>query len=154
MANPLDISKISQDPCTALTAAQLAPYMGDVRKKNNVSENKTISCINHPVDGHKPSISVTFFPDQGGPSGMENGAASFPFNKKVDQIAGYPAYHVSQGSNGPQTGDCQSEAAVSDKAFVTVYAQGSSKDYEHYTDMCTVSDALLTALIGNIKNGG
>ncbi|AHH93626.1 DUF3558 domain-containing protein [Kutzneria albida] len=155
VTNPLNTSKILDSPCEGLTDAQLAPYQGAVGSKQKGSgANSRVTCTWFAADVKKPAIFLNIFPKLGGQAGMENAGKSFPYFKKADPIQGYFTTHLSQGADGPQTGDCQTDIAANDQVVLEVRGQTTTATDPNYTDMCKATDALMTALIGNLKNGG
>ncbi|HWE89539.1 MAG TPA: DUF3558 family protein, partial [Pseudonocardiaceae bacterium] len=150
---PLDVAKVTNDPCSGLTAAQLAPYMGTLQRSTKSQYNNGTGCLFEPADGHQAGIGVLVCPSNSGPGTLTQ--SGFPWQEPAGDIAGYPAEHQSQGgASGPATGDCQTMVAVSNQASLAVYIDDSEPDYKYYTDACTAADKLAAELIANIKGGG
>jgi hypothetical protein len=147
------VAKVTNDPCSGLTAAQLAPYMGTLQRSTKSQYNNGTGCLFEPVDGNQPSFSVLAYPSNSGPGTLTQ--ASFPWQESAGNIAGYPAEHQSQGgASGPVTGDCQTMVAVSDQASVAVYMDDANPNYQYNKTACVPTDKLAAELIANIKGGG
>lgn len=151
VANPLDIKKLQADPCGALTTAQLASYMGAVEGSEKKADSKVITCTWKPSDIYKPYISLSIYPSFDSNDMYETGN-NLPFHQKISPIKGYPALNQSLGSD--TIGTCQTDVAVADPGVAEVHAVDSTATYQYYNNMCVVSDALVQALIGNLKTEG
>ncbi|MBV9847822.1 MAG: DUF3558 domain-containing protein [Kutzneria sp.] len=146
--NPLDIGKIQQSPCDAFTSAELASYMGAVDNTSTDASDGKPTCNWHPTDGHKPNISISVYPDLGGPEGMYAAKAQYNFFEKAGPINGYPAVHASTGDS--QTGVCQTIVSISDKAGFGIYVSNTTPSDPNYRTMCTVSDQIAQLLVGKL----
>jgi Protein of unknown function (DUF3558) len=151
IANPLNTTNLQKNLCGGLTAAQLAPYVGTVRDTNVDNESKSKSCSWFPTNVNLASISLTVFPNLT-VSDMFATGANFPYSKKLDPIQGYPAQDTSQGN--PPYGECATAIAVSDHVVVEVESQASGHNYQYYNNMCPVNEALIPAVISNLKASG
>ena len=150
VANPLDVAKIQKDPCGALSAAQLAPFMGEIRNATPDLTNGDFTCNWDPSDVNKLSVSVNVYPTIGGPAGVYSAKTGYNYFEKIDSISGYPAVHAATGTNAPRNGLCRTIVAVSDKAAFDVFAQNSTSSDPHYATMCTVTDQLVQQVITNL----
>jgi hypothetical protein len=149
ITNPLDTSKFKQNLCTALTAAQLAPYMGKVDSTNVENKSTSSACDLFPADGHMANISILYYPNLTASSMIASGA-NFPYSKNLAPTQGYPTQSTSQGN--PPTGECSTSVAIADHEVVGIEAQSTSGN-PNYNNMCVVSEALAPLLVSNIKAG-
>ena len=151
--NPLSLAKLNSDPCAALSAAQLAPYIGAVDSSNaDKSDPNSAACDYYPVDGHQATISVSALPNFGGPANL--GKPGLAWSQKIGDVAGYPAEHSSlAGPTGPQKGDCGTLVVVSDQAAVDIYVDSAEPDYKYHTNACAPADALAPDVIAFLKSG-
>jgi hypothetical protein len=154
IVNPLDTNKLQADPCSGLTAAQLAPYMGPIRTVERADADNGPGCNWFQEDGHLAGASMHVYPKLAGVNGLYDSGSFFPYFERAGLVGGYPATHSAQGT-GPQTsGDCETTVAVAEHGIFGVYVTASNPAYAHYKDMCTVSDALVVAAIDNLKKAG
>jgi hypothetical protein len=154
ISNPLDVDKLQADPCKGLTAEQLAPYMGNIRRSSVSQHDNGPSCDWIAEDGHMANIYMNIYPKLAGVGGLYGSGALFPYFQRVAPVAGYPAVHSALSADGPQAGECETTVAVSDHGVFGVRASATEPSYPHYRDACVVTDALAAAAIGNLKNGG
>ncbi|HEX7659538.1 MAG TPA: DUF3558 family protein [Pseudonocardiaceae bacterium] len=153
--NPLSLAKLTSNPCAALTAAQLEPYIGAIRVSlPSAADGSTgPSCLYDPVDGNQGSVSVTALPNFGGPANL--GQPGLEWSQKIGDVAGYPAENASAaGPKGPQAGDCATVVVISDQAAVHIYVQAAEPDYKYYTNACAPANALAPDVIAFLKSGG
>jgi hypothetical protein len=152
--DPLDVTKLFNDPCSAFTTAQLAPYAGAIGGTSGKQDDGSgdVNCGWNPTDTSQPAIGVVVYPDLGGQQNLD--AGSFPWHERTADIAGYPAEHESLLVGGPSTGSCWSVIAVSDKAAIGVTFNTTTTTQQYYANPCQPTDALLTQLIASIKAGG
>ena len=152
--NPLSLTKLDADPCGALTATELEPYIGalDQSQAEPVDGSTGPSCDYEPADGHQAGVDITALPEFGGPGNL--GKSGIEWSEKSADIAGYPAEHQSLGGpTGPQNGDCGTIVAISDQAAVNIYVQAPDSSYKYYSNLCVVSDALAPYVIVYLKSG-
>ena len=153
--NPLSLAKLTSNPCAALTAAQLEPYIGAIRASlPSAADGDTgPSCLYSPADSNQPAVSVSALPNFGGPANL--GQPGLEWSQKTGDIVGYPAEHASlAGPTGPQKGDCRTLVVVSDQAAFNVYMQAAEPDYKYYANACAPTDALAPDVIAFLKSGG
>lgn len=152
--NPLDVTKLFNDPCGAFTAGQLTPYVGAIRGTSGkqTAVNIDVNCVWDPVDNSQPDISVIVYPNLGGPQNLDVGL--FPWHERTADIAGYPAEHESLNAGGPSTGSCRSLIAVSDKAAIGVAFDTVTASQQYYAKSCEPTDALLIQLVARVRAGG
>ncbi|MFI9384304.1 DUF3558 family protein [Kutzneria sp. NPDC052558] len=147
VSNPLDTTKLQQDLCSGLTPAQVAPYMGQVSNSTPDKNDTSSACTLFPQDGHQANVSITVYPNMT-PTAMFAGGANFPYSKKLDPIQGYPAQDTSQ--SGSPSGECSTNVSVADHVVVAIETQ-SIDGYKYHSNMCAVSEALVSNLLDNIK---
>ena len=153
--NPLSLAALTSNPCNGLSATQLAPYLGTVRKADPSPADGSDgpSCDYFPADLNEATISISTLPSFGGPANL--GQAGVEWSERTVDISGYPAEHVSLGGpTGPQNGECGTVVVVSDQAAFEVHVQTSDSSYRYYSNLCTVSDALAPDVITYLKSGG
>jgi hypothetical protein len=154
ISDPLDLTKFSANTCGGLTDAQVAPYLGGVRAKNPQSGNNGPVCaiLAQGFSGAGLGVGVVNIatPTQ---QLLYESDSTFPWREKIDPIAGYPAVNDSQGSTST-TGDCATDVAVNDKQSLHIEFTVTSSSDPYYSKPCTVSEAMMAALIQNIKSGG
>jgi hypothetical protein len=154
VANPLSIETVQNDICSGLAPAQLAPYLGAIRKQEPSKDSKGPICLWFPNDGHMASVTLYADPKAGGVADLYERKLGDNFFEKGGPVAGYPAVRRSASPDGPQRGDCMTTVAVADRATIAIFARTVGKDYQYYTSMCTVSDKLAEAAVENLKAGG
>jgi hypothetical protein len=149
--NPLDATKIASQPCSALTPAQLAPYVGTIGKSAPAGSG-TSGCNIFPTDINRATISVAV------DSNFSLSQLGVPhilyWATRTSDIAGYPAEHRSGSPAGLQTGDCTTGVLVSDHSLVVVEIQGLAPGDQYYKNACVPTDTLVTELISSLKGGG
>ena len=153
--NSLSLAKLNSNPCDALTATELQPYIGALRKsQSDPGEGANgPGCDYFPIDGNQATIGVTALPNFGGPANL--GQPGLEWSQKIGDVAGYPAEHASAaGPKGPQGGDCATVVVISDQAAVHIYVQAAEPDYKYYTNACAPANALAPDVIAFLKSGG
>ncbi|MFC0433282.1 DUF3558 family protein [Kutzneria buriramensis] len=151
VANPLDTTKLQQNLCTGLTAAQLTPYVGQVKNTSSVNKTDYSGCDMFPTDVHMAAVSVNVYPNTT-PSAMIAANSNFPYSKNLAPIQGYTARDTSLLPQ-PQ-GKCATAVAVADHVVVEVEVEQSDASSQYYNNTCAASEALVTTLVGNLKASG
>lgn len=151
IANPLDTTKLQQNLCGGLTAAQLVPYVGQVKNTNTESDAKSSGCDLFPTDITLATVSISIFPNLT-PDAMIASGRNFPYSKNLAPIQGYPAQSSSQLN--PPNGECGTTVSVSDHVAIEVSVQQSNKSNQYYNNTCAASEALAPMLISNLKASG
>ena len=151
VANPLDTTKLQQNLCAGLTPAQLAPYLGQARNTNIDKTAEYSGCDLNPTDNDLATVSVNLYPNMT-PDAMVASGRSFPYNKNLDPIQGYPASDTSQMD--PPNGECGTKVTVADHVTVEVSVQQASTSSPYHNNTCAASEALVALLVGNLKTSG
>jgi Protein of unknown function (DUF3558) len=153
--DPLSVEKIQNDMCSGLTTEQLAPYLGPIRKQEPDKDVAgTPLCGWYPSDGSMADATLYADSTAHGVADLNERKLGDNFFEKIPPVAGYPAVRRSARPDGPQRGDCTTIVAVSDRATIAVFATAVTNSYQYYMSMCTVSDKLAEAAVGNLKAGG
>lgn len=154
ITSPLNANNLQSDPCGGLSSAQLASYMGQIRKVERNDLENGPGCNWYPEDGNQADVSLNFFSKLVGVNGLYASGSLFPYFERAGLVGGYPAVHEAQGAKGPQAGECETIVAVSDHGIFGIYVTASQSSYAYYKDMCAASDALAVAAIENLKKVG
>lgn len=151
IANPLDTSKLQQNLCSGLTAAQVAPYAGQIKNTEVTTKTEYSGCDMLPTDIHMAPVSINLYPNMTS-SAMVASGRSFPYSKNLDPIQGYPASDSSQ--TDPPNGECGTKVTVADHVTVEVAVQQADTSSPYYNNTCAASEALAALLVGNLKTSG
>ncbi|SHG50794.1 DUF3558 domain-containing protein [Streptoalloteichus hindustanus] len=112
----LDTAKFQQDPCDALTAAQLRAF--GVAAQGEVGEERAPTCDWSDSRGpSKTNLSVTIATDRDGLASVYRNRAEFKRFEPVE-VEGYPG--VLLGGEEVLRGQCDAEVAVTDRLSFSV----------------------------------
>lgn len=154
IASPLDISKFSGDTCSGLTDSQIAPYMAELRNKQQQAGDNGPICTFMPKNPLGPTVTIgvqnTATPTQ---DSLYDSLSNFSWREKIPAVSGYPAANASTAGNSTG-GDCETVVAVNEKQNLYVQFSDTSESDPNYAKPCTVSNSLVAAMIQNIQAGG
>lgn len=148
--NPLDVSDLKDDPCTALSDPQqdklhlrtgtekkgkIGPYC--IYKYANDSENSVSVGISKPLRGGLADVYA-----------KQEALGRF----EPTTIAGYPAAYASPYQDRSDQGECQLYVGLTDTdaARLTVYLYEGTHDYSR---PCDVADLTAKTVIQHLKDG-
>ncbi|HEX3792377.1 MAG TPA: DUF3558 domain-containing protein [Pseudonocardiaceae bacterium] len=150
VADPLDVSKFRDNPCTALTPTQVQQLnIGATAKADNTGGP---SCDwGSATDSAKVGVTVSFLSGGGGLSYIYANKADYAVFTGLSSIDGYPAIRADQVDQ-TSIGECTVVVGASDDQAVSfALSAGLSQDK---SDPCTATQQLAQDVITNIKSGG
>lgn len=154
IANPLDVSKLSNSVCSGLTDAQVAPYMGAIASKTVQSTDNGPQCAYLPQKSGGPTASVTVM-NLAAPTedSLYATQAELPWRQKIPAISGFPAVNASSTFDPATGGECITLAAVNAKQTLRIDFSLTDSSDANFAKPCTVSQALMPDLIQNVQAG-
>lgn len=150
--NPLDTSYFrQQDPCAAITDAEMAEFFGDgVTAKPRPDGAAGPACAWNAAGIGQASIDVIFpTVDKAGLSGLYSNRNEAAYFLEVPPANGYPTVAWSLGDQRPE-GRCTVEVGTSDTETVNV-SIALSEDKVGKIDPCEAAHEVAATVIGNIK---
>jgi hypothetical protein len=153
IVNPLNTAAFAANTCSGMTDAQVAPYLGALRKKDPQQANDGPLCTFLPQNVVGPTMAIGVSriatPTQ---DLLYQSFANLPWRQKIAPIAGYQAVDSSQDANGQS--DCSTSVIVNDSQTLVVEFTATNSSDQNYAKPCVASEALTAQLIQNIKSGG
>lgn len=148
VANPLDVAKYEQDPCSVLTQAQAAQAFNAVRNRKIAGNVAPVCTWN---DSENSSLAIGLLPGQGGLATVYQNRSNSGYFEPAPSIDGYPAVFTNVLDNRSD-GGCQVAVGVrADEAFtssVILFKKSPS-----YGDPCSVALKAAGAALATIKAG-
>jgi uncharacterized protein DUF3558 len=149
VANPLDTSKVQQNPCGSITSAQLATFnIGTTTKV--ITGGVGPGCDWSADDPAKSGVTLGYLTAGAVLSSIYYGKSTYAVFKVWPAIDGYPA--VSALSAPEPNGMCDISVGMSDSLAMDIQLSVNSGQY--VSDPCTPNQQLVADIISNIKNGG
>ncbi|WP_116202498.1 DUF3558 domain-containing protein [Amycolatopsis circi] len=149
VANPLDVAKYEQNPCTLLTQAQAKQVIESVRTTTDAGAGAPICSWYGPDNS---SVGIGFVPNGGGlASAYQYKDSSSGYFEKAPDTDGYPTV-LSGPTDDRKKGGCQAIVGVkNDETFTSSVILRQSSP--HYSDPCALAITAATAAIKTIKAG-
>jgi hypothetical protein len=147
----LDLSRYESNPCSALSASQLAPFGASTSGSNGDSAVGP-QCRWRSVDAlNGTTVTVAILTKAHGLDGMYRNRSQFPVFRPT-QVNGYPA--VDGDITDAAQGACTTGVATSQGAGFQVAVHVQSESSPQYKSPCTVSEKIAQTIVGNLKGGG
>ncbi|MYW91813.1 DUF3558 domain-containing protein, partial [Amycolatopsis rubida] len=144
--HPLDIRRFAQNPCSALTPAQVSGLLG-----SPVPGAATVHVVDEPrCDWEKLGVLIqVVIPARGG-NGLADVERAYRF-RPLDAIRGYPAVRFGDDDDRAECGTCRVAVGVS--AYATAEANVTVLPGEPASDRCRMAHEVLDKALGNLLEG-
>lgn len=150
VADPLDVSALRRDPCTALSAAQVEQLNLLPGEQDSTSARKSF-CVYKYNDESGSSVSVRHEDKLvNGLSGVYERKNALGYFEPT-QVSGYPAAYASPNDSRTD-GICQLHVGLTDTFVVSVFSRLSTYTRD-YPKGCEVTKITAEAMIKNLKGG-
>lgn len=151
VSDPIDVSGLEQDPCTALSSAQVNKLNLLQGKPHTAESTGQPACEYEYNDGSGSRVLVTLNPDF--TNGLGDIYARKPELKQFEptEVSGYPAVYADPyGQTG--NGTCQLHTGLTDQFVVTTFVQLTSSTSD-FPKGCEVAELTTQTMIENLKGG-
>ncbi|WP_234392923.1 MULTISPECIES: DUF3558 domain-containing protein [Actinomycetes] len=143
--HPLDLGRLRQAPCDALTPDQADGLLGSGSRGV-----PRVQIVDEPLCGwdHHGVVIQVLLPVRGG-NGIADIAHSYADRRSLDPIRGYPAIEFGSKDDQHRNGECRVAVGVNDHetidASIVILPGGDN------TDPCSVARDVLDKTIGNLQ---
>lgn len=153
VARPIDTARYEQEPCAALTAAQLSQLGIKTQPKPDLQNKLGPSCEWNAFDDAGVTIGATLLTAGSSLAKLyqQHDQGQWPFFEPVADISGYPGVLLDSLDAQPK-GKCQLAVAVRDDAIYSV--QGDmDPDSKNYANPCPVLQKAAEMAVSTMKAG-
>jgi hypothetical protein len=158
-ADPLDLSRTVQTPCTLLRPDQLAQYHLTNPGSATALAPVTVgagttdpACAWTPTSAALPGYRAGVDQHSGGLEGLYRHRAALPVFRPT-MVSGFPAVDTAAGADAQGRGQCTVEVGVAGDTLLIVGITVPAGDAFDYTDPCPNAEQFAAAIIGNAEGG-